>query len=264
MGTGDPVSGRPAHRQAFVSSHKRRCHDVRVVIREAIATISKSKFIAGLSFFSLKASVPECGISVGEGREKMHDVVSTPAALKPADFSSASAYVAAVKALTDPPAHLDDAAMAKEHAALFALVPRAEATHVAVKDGSWFDPSTWSDGQIPGAGAKVLIPEAISVNYDGVSDASLFTVRVDGKLLFAPDHNTSMVVDTLVAAKTGLLQIGTSDHPIQDGVTANITIADKRSDRCQLGSVIAQPWRHLSRQHRNTRARKNFVLKAGR
>jgi len=156
----------------------------------------------------------------------MHDVVSTPAALRPEDFSSASAYVAAVKALTDPPAHLDDAAMAKEHAALFALVPRAEATHVAVKDGSWFDPSTWSDGQIPSAGAKVLIPEAISVNYDGVSDASLFTVRVDGKLLFAPDRNTSMIVDTLVTAKTGLLQIGTSDHPIQDGVTANIIIAD--------------------------------------
>ena len=156
----------------------------------------------------------------------MHDVVSTPSVLHPEDFSSAAAYAAAVKALTDPAAHHDDAAMAKEHAALFALVPRAEATHVAIRNGSWFDPATWSGGQIPGADAKVLIPEAISVNYDGVSDASLFTVRVDGKLLFAPDHDTRMVVDTLVVAKSGLLQIGTTDHPIQDGVTANIVIAD--------------------------------------
>jgi len=146
--------------------------------------------------------------------------------LRPEDFSSSADYVEAVKAIPDPPAHPDDEAMADEHAALFALVSRNEATNVAVKSGSWFDPATWADGHIPTAGAKVLIPEAISVNYDGESDTSLFTVRVDGKLLFAPDHDTRMVVDTLVVAKTGLLQIGSSDHPIQDGVTANIVIAD--------------------------------------
>src|SRR5207245_2078491 len=146
--------------------------------------------------------------------------------LRPEDFNSSAAYVEAVKALPDPPAHPDDPSMADEHAALFALVPRSEATHVAVKSGSWFDPTTWADGHIPTAGARVLIPEAISVNYDSESDASLFTVRVDGKLLFAPDHDTRMVVDTLVVAKTGLLLIGSSDHPIQDGITANIVIAD--------------------------------------
>jgi hypothetical protein len=64
------------------------------------------------------------------------------------------------------------------------------------------------------------------VSYDGVSDTSLFTVRVDGKLLFATDRDTRMVVDTPVVAKTGLLQIGTSEHPVQDGVTADIVIAD--------------------------------------
>src|SRR5439155_19270083 len=90
----------------------------------------------------------------------------------------------------------------------------------------WFDPTTWADGHIPNAGARVLIPEAISVNYDSESDASLFTVRVDGKLLFAPDHYTRMVVDTLVVAKTGLLLIGAGAHPIQHGITANIVIAD--------------------------------------
>lgn len=35
-----------------------------------------------------------------------------------------------------------------------------------------------------------------------------------------------MVVDTLVVAKTGLLQIGTVEEPIQHGVTADIAIAD--------------------------------------
>jgi hypothetical protein len=148
------------------------------------------------------------------------------AVLNPNDFASVADYVAAVKALTDAPAHPDDASKADEHAALFGLVPRNEATNVAVKSGSWFDPATWSDGRIPAQGAKVLIPEAITVSYDGVSDTSLFTVRVDGKLEFATNQNTRMVVDTLVVAPTGLLQIGTKDNPVQDGVTADIVIAN--------------------------------------
>jgi hypothetical protein len=148
------------------------------------------------------------------------------AVLNPDDFASVADYVAAVKALTDAPAHPDDVSKADEHAALFALVPRNEATNIAVKSGSWFDPATWADGRIPAQGAKVLIPEAITVNYDGVSDTSLFTVRVDGKLQFATNQNTRMVVDTLVVAPTGLLQIGTKDNPVQDGVTADILIAN--------------------------------------
>jgi hypothetical protein len=148
------------------------------------------------------------------------------AGLNPNDFASIADYVAAEKALTDAPAHPDDASKADEHAALFALVPRSDATNVAVKSGSWFDPTTWADGKIPAQGAKVLIPEAITVNYDGVSDTSLFTVRVDGKLQFATDQNTRMVVDTLVVAPTGFLQIGTKDNPVQDGVTADIQIAN--------------------------------------
>src|SRR5262245_24265168 len=146
--------------------------------------------------------------------------------LLPSDFTTTSDYVAAVKALPDAPAHADDPDMAAEHAALLNLVPRSEATFVAVKDGSWFDPATWYGGKIPDAGAKVLIPEAISVKYDGVSDTSLFTVRVDGKLQFATDHNTRMEVDTLVVAKTGLLQVGTAEHPVENGVTADIVIAN--------------------------------------
>src|SRR5262245_42809925 len=98
--------------------------------------------------------------------------------LQPSDFATSADYVEAVKALPDEPAHADHPEMAAEHAALLDLVPRSEATFVAIKDGSWFDPATWYGGRIPDDGAKVLIPEAISVNYDAVGDTSLFTVRV--------------------------------------------------------------------------------------
>src|SRR5260370_167852 len=153
--------------------------------------------------------------------------VTAPVVLSPSDFASVDAYVAAVRAQGDPPAPIGiDPSLAAQRTAMYDLVPHSEATSIAVKNGSWFDPTTWADGKVPGAGAKVLIPEAITVNYDGISDASLFTVRIDGKLLFATDHDTRMVVDTMVVGQPGLLQIGTKDNAAQDGVNAEIVIAN--------------------------------------
>ncbi len=155
-----------------------------------------------------------------------HVDVGGSGALEPSDFATIGEYVAAVQALPNAPAHADEPAMAAEHAALLNLVMRSEATCIAVKDGSWFDPDTWYSNRVPDSGSKVLIPEAISVKYDGVSDASIFTIRVDGKLAFATDRDTRLEVDTLVVDKTGRLEIGTHDHPVQDGINAEIVIAN--------------------------------------
>lgn len=122
--------------------------------------------------------------------------------------------------------HPDDPDKAAEHMAVLNLVPVSEATHVAVTNGSWFDPNTWANGQVPGDGAKVVIPEGIAVAYDGESSASLFTVRVDGALNFATDVNTLMEVDTLVVSPSGNMTIGTIDHPVAANVNAVIRIAD--------------------------------------
>ncbi|MGE0408445.1 MAG: G8 domain-containing protein [Amphiplicatus sp.] len=121
--------------------------------------------------------------------------------------------------------HPDDPSKMAEHMALMALVPVAEATHVAVKSGSWFDPATWANGQVPGDGARVVIPEGVAVAYDGTSGASVFTVRVDGALNFATDRDTFLEVDTLVVTPSGHLTIGTADHPVAAGVQAVISIA---------------------------------------
>ncbi|MEQ8934357.1 MAG: G8 domain-containing protein, partial [Amphiplicatus sp.] len=120
----------------------------------------------------------------------------------------------------------ENPALMADHHATLALVPVGEATHVAVKNGSWFDPSTWANGQVPGDGAKVLIPEGVSVLYDGESSASIFTVRVDGALDFATDKDTFLEVDTFVVTNSGHLTIGTADHPVAAGVQAVISIAD--------------------------------------
>ena len=122
--------------------------------------------------------------------------------------------------------HADNPAKATEHMAALNLVPVEDATHIAVNSGSWFDPATWANGEVPGEGAKVVIPEGIEVAYDGESAASLFTVRVDGALEFATDVDTFMEVDTLIVAPSGRMTIGTIDNPVAANVNAVIQIAD--------------------------------------
>jgi hypothetical protein len=113
-----------------------------------------------------------------------------------------------------------------EHAAVFDLVQHKDATHVAVRDGSWFDPDTWAGGMVPGDDARVVIASGVVVDYDDVSDARLFTVRVDGSLNVATDTDTRMIVDTMVVDMKGTLTIGTADNPVQGDVRADIVIAN--------------------------------------
>ncbi|MEO1456281.1 MAG: GDSL-type esterase/lipase family protein [Pseudomonadota bacterium] len=107
-----------------------------------------------------------------------------------------------------------------------ALVPVEEATHRAVASGNWSDPATWEGGVLPGEGARVLIPEGVSVTVDTVLAPEIKTLRADGTLAFATDRDTELKVDTLVTTETGTLQIGTAGQPVDDGVIARIVFAD--------------------------------------
>jgi len=122
--------------------------------------------------------------------------------------------------------HQDHPDKQAQHLELFDLVPHSAATHVAVNDGSWFDPNTWQQGQVPGTDAKVVISEGVHVTYDAESDTRLETVRVDGTLEFAHNRNTKIVVDTFIASPTSTLTIGSEANPIQANKTARIVIAN--------------------------------------
>ena len=110
---------------------------------------------------------------------------------------------------------------------LLDLVPQAEATHVAVKSGSWSDPNVWQNGKVPGNGADILIPEGFAVTYNVSSDARLETLRVDGSLNFANAKDTKMLIDTFVVAPDGQLTIGTEKNPIQAAQTSRIIFTSK-------------------------------------
>jgi G8 domain/Bacterial Ig domain len=106
------------------------------------------------------------------------------------------------------------------------LVPQEDATHVAVKNGSWFSTSTWQGGVIPGNNARVVISSGIDVVYDQQSNSRLFTVRVDGTLRFSTTQNSRMVVDTFIVNTSGALVIGTAADPVRPSVNVEIVIAD--------------------------------------
>lgn len=166
------------------------------------------------------------GGSMGGGHD--HEGAA-PAIAPPGPHATAAeidAYVDAVKAQPETHAHDDNPGKMTEHMAAMELVARDEATHVAVSDGDWFSPSTWHNGIIPGDGAKVLIPEGIDVHYEGVSDARLLTVRVDGALHFATDADSRMVFDTTVVSPTGALIVGTEADPVDADVTVELIVAN--------------------------------------
>jgi hypothetical protein len=158
-----------------------------------------------------------------------HDDHGAPEITPPgigASQSAINAYVQALGNQSEVHVHDSSSSMAGEHDAAMGLVGRDEATHVAIGDGDWFDPNIWSDGEVPGDGAKVLIPQGVTVDYGGVSDASLFTVRIDGTLDFATNQNSQMIFDTLVSSPTGHLIIGTADDPVDANVDVDLIVAD--------------------------------------
>ncbi len=113
-----------------------------------------------------------------------------------------------------------------EAARAFALVPYSGVTHAAIISGNWSNPAIWQGGKVPSAGAKVLIPNGITIRFDAIMDFSLSTLRIDGHLRFAETFSTRLKADTIVVYTTGALTIGTEAAPIHDNVTATIMIAD--------------------------------------
>lgn len=141
---------------------------------------------------------------------------------------------------TNSPTHANGSVEQKEQNALLDLVPTTRATHIAQKNGSWFDPSVWQNGVVPGDGADVWIQPGMTVTYDAKSNARIDTLRVDGTLQFAPDRSTKLLIDTFVVTPQGSLIIGDANHPIESSQKAQIIFTGDRPidpilDPTQLG-----------------------------
>src|SRR5689334_14080318 len=74
-------------------------------------------------------------------------------------------------------AHPHDPVLQAEHMDMLHLVPHAQVTHQAARDGRWSDRTTWKDGKLPTANANVLVPRGTTVIVDREFAVPLRTVR---------------------------------------------------------------------------------------
>jgi hypothetical protein len=124
-------------------------------------------------------------------------------------------------------AHPHDPVLQAEHMDMLYLAPHSAVTHAAVANGRWSAKATWKDGKLPAADANVLVPHGVSVTVDDVLSVPLRTVRVDGKLEFAPDRDTCLTADTIVVPPGGQLVMGTLETPIARDKRARLVFADR-------------------------------------
>ena len=99
-----------------------------------------------------------------------------------------------------------------EQMAVLDLVPDGSETTTALADGAWSAPGTWSGGAVPGETDRVLVPEGITVRFEGSELEPVATLRVDGTLIVEP--GSALVVDTWVVTHPGEVRIGSPDAPI--------------------------------------------------
>lgn len=122
--------------------------------------------------------------------------------------------------------HADDPSKRLEHLALFELVRYDQVTDYALESGDWSDPGLWSNGVVPQAGARVLIPIGVHVDVDEEMPQELATIRVDGTLSFSRLADTELRVDTVIVSGTGRFEMGTAASPIPATETARLVFTD--------------------------------------
>src|SRR5262245_51270089 len=116
-----------------------------------------------------------------------------------------------------------------EHVTALSMLPAKDATHRAQASGDWSDPATW-DGGVPAAGARVLIPEGVTVKILRELEPVLDNIRIEGSLRFAATVNTRVRVATILVAPTGRLQIGTALERVRADRTARISFTPRSKE----------------------------------
>ena len=103
-----------------------------------------------------------------------------------------------------------------DHMAALAQLDASRASHVAAHSGGWSDPGTWSP-EVPTAGARIVIPQDVTVTVNAPIAVALDWIRIEGRLHFPPDDESGLAVTTVLVAPSGTLSIGSPDKAVASG-----------------------------------------------
>ncbi|PNY35338.1 hypothetical protein C2E31_17575 [Rhodopirellula baltica] len=110
------------------------------------------------------------------------------------------------------------------------VIPRfaADPDVVAIRDGDWSNPNTWSTHQVPRLDAIVSIPKTIDVIYDVANPTPIDSLEIGGSLSFDTHEHSSLWVTNLMVLPTGELTIGTEGDRV--AASAEIVVRDTELD----------------------------------
>jgi hypothetical protein len=122
--------------------------------------------------------------------------------------------------------------------------PATPAVVRSARSGPWSAPATWEGGQVPGAGARVLVRAGHRVVYDAKSAEPIRGINVAGTLSFAADRDTHLDV--------GLIKIQAGEDYSEEGFDcdAHLATPDGKPDRPAL--EVGTPDRPIEAKHSAT------------
>lgn len=98
----------------------------------------------------------------------------------------------------------------------------------------WSDPGSWPGGQVPVAGAEVVVPQGTSLLLD-VSPPALKSLTVNGTLVFSPDADIDLSADWIMVH--GTLQAGSESRRHARRATITLT-GDGAADVMGMGDKV--------------------------
>ncbi|MCI0360113.1 MAG: G8 domain-containing protein, partial [Planctomycetaceae bacterium] len=112
----------------------------------------------------------------------------------------------------------------------------------SAKSGPWSAGATWEGGQVPGAGARVMVASSHTVTYDVSSDAVIRAINVSGTLAFARDRDTLL--------NTGLIKIEANDAFSENGFDCEGHFDEVDPDKPRATLQVGTPNEPIPAEHK--------------
>ncbi|WP_081415630.1 T9SS type A sorting domain-containing protein [Aquimarina latercula] len=128
------------------------------------------------------------------------------------------------------------------------IIPDNTATHTSMKTGDWNDPDTWNTGSIPGLSAIVVIKKEHTITYNVNSNAHIFAIRNEGKMIFRAPSNTprKLIVDTFFCGMMSELDIKAN---LPNAGTIDIHFKPFDIESKKRGDITGTRWNNQARSH---------------